>query len=204
MDILQALNVQCTVWHGNVCLCETVSERVGEKRGSAWQVCVCHDEGLRDFLPQLSKWPSVFSEPLSQSLSDLDNEPLFVMFCLPGLASSRTFSIYTHASPKWVIKGTDVMCDSSSRQSATQLWWPLSLTSSWAQFISLSARLIWSMSRHCWHNSSSIAEQYVTTCPSLPLLTTDTRTLPSDLKVHLYICTAIRLVNFLSVWTVKM
>lgn len=55
-------------------VCDSVWKNGGE-RGSPWQVCVCH-EGLTDFLLQHSKWPSVFYEPLSQSLSDLDNEAL--------------------------------------------------------------------------------------------------------------------------------
>lgn len=75
------------------------------------------------------------------------------------------FNLHAYCTtPKWDTEGNNVMCDSSSRQSGAQLWWPLSLTSSWAQFISLSARLIWSMSPHCWHNSSSTAMQYVRKC----------------------------------------
>lgn len=33
MAILQELNVQCSVWHEHVCLCVTLSERVGKKKG---------------------------------------------------------------------------------------------------------------------------------------------------------------------------
>lgn len=88
------------------------------------------------------------------------------------------FNLHAYCTtPKWDTEGNNVMCDSSSRQSGAQLWWPLSLTSSWAQFISLSARLIWSMSPHCWHNSSSTAMQYCmcanVSIPFLPFFTTD-------------------------------
>lgn len=59
--------------------------------------------------------------------------------------------------------GADVMGDSSGRQSRSPLWWPLSLTSSWAQFISLSARLIWPKDV----SVDSTIPQYPRTCPSL-------------------------------------
>lgn len=83
VNVLQALNAQCCM---GICICvgQWVKSGRWKKKGGQHDKSVYHDESLRDFLPQFSKWPIVFSEPQSQSLSHLYNDPLCVMFCQPG------------------------------------------------------------------------------------------------------------------------
>ncbi len=101
-----------------------------------------------------------------------------------------------------VTTGKNVTLNSSCRHSGAQLCWPLSLTSSWEQIISLSARLIWSMSPHCWQLLNSRAMCAHVSIPSLPFLTTDTRTKNTDFHfsweyaillpyAQKYVCTAV-------------
>lgn len=79
------------------------------------------------------------------------------------------------------------MYDSSARQIGAELRWPLSLTSSWTQFSSLSPSLIWSMSAHCWQKGSSTVLPhvcaYAVSSPSLPLIITG-----KDQQFSLYLC----------------
>lgn len=186
------------MWYGNVSVWKSGGERgsghdksvsVGPNRlpAAAFKVALCVLRAIITKPLRLGQWSPV------------------VIYCMPSLASSCMFITYTHTLQKWVTTGKNVMCDSSSRHSGAQLWWPLSLTSSWTQFMSLSACLIWSV---CSLLTQQFLQQPCQMCAHvsilcLSLLMTGTKTnnttfksqTPFLLKIcpFLYICTMIRL-----------
>lgn len=178
MDISQDFNVQCAVCFGNVCLCAIVMKEWGRKKGGQHDKSVSVMMRAKETSCHSFQSGSLCSQKRHHKASHTRTMKLCLWSSarLAGLLHIHFQFTRIHnrngSSP-----GADVMCDSSGRQSHSPLWWPLSLTSSWAQFISLSARLIWPKDV----SVDSTIPQYPRTCPSLIFTS-----LPSHHILHKY------------------
>lgn len=164
MDISQDFNVQRAVCFGNACLCATVLKEWGRRKGGQHDKSVSVMMRAKETSCRSFQSGSLCSQKRHHKASHTRTMKLCLWSSarLAGLLRIH-FQFTRIHNQNGSSPGADVMCDSSGRQSRSPLWWPLSLTSSWAQFISLSARLIWPKDV----SVDSTIPQYSRTCPSL-------------------------------------